>query len=139
MKLVISLILNVIFAIALIVSLSFLKDENKRRLAAEDGYEALKVRGRLLIKENKELQAELEKNIAARSRLKEMLAEARKSSPEIITTPGTIQNAPKIPASLLSERTARPPTFADEKRDYENAFGKHATQQASKSNASQAQ
>ena len=61
------------------------------------------------------------------------------SSPEIITTPGTIQNAPKIPASLLSERTARPPTFADEKRDYENAFGKHATQQASKSNASQAQ
>ena len=61
------------------------------------------------------------------------------SSPEIITTPGTIQNAPKIPASLLSERTARPPTFADEKRDHENAFGKHATQQASKSNASQEQ
>ena len=61
------------------------------------------------------------------------------SSPEIITSPGTILNAPKIPASLLSERTARPPTFADEKRDYENAFGKHATQQASKSNASQKQ
>ena len=81
MKLVISLILNVIFAIALIVSLSFLRDENKRRLAAEDGYEALKVRGRLLIKENNELQAELEKNIAARSRLKEMLAEARRSAP----------------------------------------------------------
>ena len=65
MKLVISLILNVIFAIALIVSLSFLRDENKRRLAFEDGYEALKVRGRSLIKENNELQAELEKNIAA--------------------------------------------------------------------------
>jgi len=80
MKLVISLILNVIFAIALIVSLSFLRDENKRRLAAEDGYEALTVRGRSLIKENDELKAELEKNIAARSRLKEMLAEARKSA-----------------------------------------------------------
>ena len=61
------------------------------------------------------------------------------SSPEIITTPGTIQNAPKIPASLLSERTARPPTLADEKRDYENAFGKHATQQATKPSASQEQ
>ena len=109
MKIVISLILKVIFAIALIVSLSFLRDENYRRLAAQDGYEALKVRGRSLQKENYELQAELEKNIAARSRLKEMLAEARKSSPEIITTPGTIQNAPKIPASLLSERTAKPP------------------------------
>ena len=82
MKLVISLILNVIFAIALIVSLSFLRDENKRRLAAEDGYEALTVRGRSLIKENYELQAELEKNIAARSRLKEMLAEARRSAPK---------------------------------------------------------
>ena len=80
MKLVISLILNVIFAIALIVSLSFLRDENYRRLAAQDGYEALKVRGRSLQKENYELQAELEKNIAARSRLKEMLAEARESA-----------------------------------------------------------
>ena len=28
---------------------------------------------------------------------------------EIITTPGTIQNAPKIPATLLSERTAKKP------------------------------
>ena len=109
MKLVISLILNVIFAIALIVSLSFLRDENKRRLAAEEKYEAFYVLGSSLKKEKFELQAELEKNIAARSRLKEMLAEARKSSPEIITTPGTIQNAPKIPASLLSERTAKPP------------------------------
>ena len=63
----------------------------------------------ILGKEIDELKAELEKNIAARSRLKEMLAEARKSSPEIITTPGTIQNAPKIPASLLSERTAKKP------------------------------
>ena len=60
-------------------------------------------------KEIDELKAELEKNIAARSRLKEMLAEARKSSPEIITTPGTIQNAPKIPATFLSERTAKKP------------------------------
>ncbi len=95
MKLVISLILNVIFAIALIVSLSFLRDENKRRLAAEDGYEALTVRGRSLIKENYELQAELEKNIAARSRLKEMLAEARRSAPK--------------PTTLFSERTAKKP------------------------------
>ena len=95
MKLVISLILNVIFAIALIVSLSFLRDENKRRLAAEDGYEALTVRGRSLIKENYELQAELEKNIAARSRLKEMLAEARRSAPKTTT--------------LFSERTAKKP------------------------------
>ena len=31
-------------------------------------------------KENNELKAEIEKNIAARSRLKEMLAEARKSA-----------------------------------------------------------
>ena len=31
------------------------------------------------------------------------------SSPEITTTPETIENAPKIPASLLSERTAKPP------------------------------
>ena len=31
------------------------------------------------------------------------------SSPEIITTPGTIQNAPKIPTMLLSERTAKKP------------------------------
>ena len=31
------------------------------------------------------------------------------SSPEIITTPGTILNAPKIPASLLSERAAKKP------------------------------
>ena len=31
------------------------------------------------------------------------------SSPEIITTPGTIQNAPKIPATFLSERTAKKP------------------------------
>ena len=93
MKLVISLILNVIFAIALIVSLSFLRDENKRRLAAEDGYEALTVRGRSLIKENYELQAELEKNIAARSRLKEMLAEARRSAPK--------------PTTLFSERSAK--------------------------------
>ena len=80
MKLVISLILNVIFAIALIVSLSFLRDENYRRLVTQEEIEALKVRGRSLKKENYELQAELEKNIAARSRLKEMLAEARKSA-----------------------------------------------------------
>ena len=32
--------------------------------------------------ENDELKAELEKNIAARSRLKEMLAEARRSAPK---------------------------------------------------------
>ena len=51
MKLVISLILNVIFAIALIVSLSFLRDENKRRLAAEEKYEAFYVLGSSLKKE----------------------------------------------------------------------------------------
>ena len=146
MKLVISLILNVIFAIALIVSLFFLRESNLeieeaiKYLTQSQASHGREINtSRKLRQENDELKAELEKNIAARSRLKEMLAEARKSSPEIITTPGTIQNAPKIPASLLSERTARPPTFADEKRDYENAFGKHATQQASKSNASQAQ
>ena len=33
------------------------------------------------------------------------------SSPEIITTPGTIQNAPKIPATFLSERTAKKPAI----------------------------
>ena len=31
------------------------------------------------------------------------------SSPEIITTPGTIQNAPKIPATFLGVRTAKKP------------------------------
>jgi len=82
MKLVISLILNVIFAIALIVSLSFLRDENYRRLMTQEENEALKVRGSSLRKENYKLQAELEKNIAARSRLKEMLAEARRSAPK---------------------------------------------------------
>ena len=89
MKLVISLILNVIFAIALIVSLSFLRDENYRRLAAEEKSEALglhyedrKALESILIKENHKLQAELEKNIAARSRLKEMLAEVRRSAPK---------------------------------------------------------
>ena len=116
MKLVISLILNVIFAIALIVSLFFLRESNLQRGIADGIIADLKngnsysARERhILGKEIDELKAELEKNIAARSRLKEMLAEARKSSPEIITTPGTIQNAPKIPASLLSERTAKKP------------------------------
>ena len=103
MKLVISLILNVIFAIALIVSLSFLRDENYRKLAAHEKIEALNVLGRSLEKENYklhslekenyELQAELEKNIAARSRLKEMLAEARRSAPK--------------PTTLFSERSAK--------------------------------
>ena len=116
MKLVISLILNVIFAIALIVSLYFLRDEHDRSLIYQDRLQAVEMNlqfsesslGKMRI-ENDELKAELEKNIAARSRLKEMLAEARKSSPEIITTPGTIQNAPKIPATFLSERTAKKP------------------------------
>ena len=45
--------------------------------------------------ENDELKAELEKNIAARSRLKEMLAEARRSAPK--------------PTSLFSERSAKKP------------------------------
>ena len=43
--------------------------------------------------ENDELKAELEKNIAARSRLKEMLAEARRSAPK--------------PTTLFSERSAK--------------------------------
>ena len=45
--------------------------------------------------ENDELKAELEKNIAARSRLKEMLAEARRSAPK--------------PKTLFSERSAKKP------------------------------
>ena len=45
--------------------------------------------------ENDELKAELEKNIAARSRLKEMLAEARRSAPK--------------PTTLFSERSAKKP------------------------------
>ena len=116
MKLVISLILNVIFAIALIVSLFFLRESNLESLEviewlkeSQSGHAREKNTSRKLRKEIDELRAELEKNIAARSRLKEMLAEARKSSPEIITTPGTIQNAPKIPATFLSERTAKKP------------------------------
>ncbi len=95
-----------------------------------------------------DLKAELEKNIAARSKLKEVLGEARKSatnsnaSQELPLTPEEIKKdygPPSKPIILFSERTARPPTFADEKRDHENAFGKHATQQASKPNASQEQ
>ena len=113
MKLVISLILNVIFAIALIVSLFFLRESNLESLELieylKEGRDDHARDVRKLRKETDELRAELEKNIAARSRLKEMLAEARKSSPEIITTPGTIQNAPKIPATFLSERTAKKP------------------------------
>ena len=113
MKLVISLILNVIFAIALIVSLFFLRESNLESLELieylKEGRDHHARDVRKLRKETDELRAELEKNIAARSRLKEMLAEARKSSPEIITTPGTIQNAPKIPATFLSERTAKKP------------------------------
>ena len=45
--------------------------------------------------ENDELKAELEKNIAARSRLKEMLAEARRSAPK--------------PTTLFGERSAKKP------------------------------
>ena len=45
--------------------------------------------------ENDKLKAELEKNIAARSRLKEMLAEARRSAPK--------------PTTLFSERSAKKP------------------------------
>ena len=100
MKLVISLILNVIFAIALIVSLYFLRDENYRRLEHQEEIEyteraakrAISEERRLRI-ENDELKAELEKNIAARSRLKEMLAEARRSAPK--------------PTTLFSERMQR--------------------------------
>ena len=46
-------------------------------------------------KENNDQKAELEKNIAARSRLKERLAEARRSEPKTTT--------------LFSERTAKKP------------------------------
>ena len=87
MKLVISLILNVIFAIALIVSLSFLRDSNLQRGIAgeiidelENGNSYNTRQTHLLGKEIDELKAELEKNIAGRSRLKEMLAEVRKSA-----------------------------------------------------------
>ena len=45
--------------------------------------------------ENDELKAELEKNIAARSRLKEMPAEARRSATK--------------PTTLFSERSAKKP------------------------------
>ena len=84
MKLVISLILNVIFAIALIVSLFFLRESNLESLELieylkqSQSHHARDVRK--LRKETDELRAELEKNIAARSRLKEMLAKARKSA-----------------------------------------------------------
>ena len=89
MKLVISLILNVIFAIALIVSLFFLRESNLESLEviewlkeSQSGHAREKNTSRKLRKEIDELRAELEKNIAARSRLKEMLAEARRSAPK---------------------------------------------------------
>ena len=99
MKLVISLILNVIFAIALIVSLYFLRESNLERDElidyAKQGNEYIGKEKRREEKENDKLKAELEKNIAARSRLKEMLAKARKSATK--------------PTTLLSERTAKKP------------------------------
>jgi uncharacterized protein (DUF3084 family) len=89
MKLVISLILNVIFAIALIVSLFFLRESIlERDLILNDLEQSWADLGGMkntldgIYKENDELKAELEKNIAARSRLKEMLAEARRSAPK---------------------------------------------------------
>ena len=86
MKLVISLILNVIFAIALIVSLFFLRELIlERDLILKDLEQSQSHHSRdvkKLRKETDELKAELEKNIAARSRLKEMLAEARRSAPK---------------------------------------------------------
>ena len=68
MKLVISLILNVIFAIALIVSLYFLRDEHDRSLIYQDRLQAVEMNlqfsesslGKMRI-ENDELKAELEK------------------------------------------------------------------------------
>ena len=102
MKLVISLILNVIFAITLVVSLYFLRDEHDRSLIYQDRLQAAKRNLQIsksslgkMHKEKDELKAELEKNIAARSRLKEMLAEARKSATK--------------PTTLFSERTAKKP------------------------------
>ena len=99
MKLVISLILNVIFAIALIVSLFFLRESNLESLELieylKEGRDHHARDVRKLRKETDELRAELEKNIAARSRLKEMLAEARRSAPK--------------PTTLFSERTAKKP------------------------------
>ena len=87
MKLVISLILNVIFAIALIVHCFFLRESNLQRGIAvgiiadlKNGNSYSARERHILGKEIDELKAELEKNIAARSRLKEMLAEARKSA-----------------------------------------------------------
>ena len=88
MKIVICLILNAIFAIALIVWLYFLRESNLQReeyMVDLDRNEMrrceLKSLLRRMEKENNEQKAELEKNIAARSRLKEMLAEARRSAP----------------------------------------------------------
>ncbi len=102
MKLVISLILNVIFAIALIVSLFFLRESNLeieeaiKYLTQSQASHGREINtSRKLRQANDELKAELEKNIAARSRLKEMLAEARKSATK--------------PTTLFSERTAKKP------------------------------
>ena len=102
MKLVISLILNLIFAIALIVSLFFLRESNLERkevISFLDDMEAaqwgMEKSVEDLRKENDKLKAELEKTIAARSRLKVLLDEARRSAPK--------------PTTLFSERTAKKP------------------------------
>ena len=102
MKLVISLILNVVFAIALIDSFYSLRQSKleleaatKRLESSDRNFAAEKNTSLKLRKENDEINAALEKNIAARSRLKEMLAEARRSAPK--------------PTTLFSERTAKKP------------------------------
>ena len=78
MKIVISLILNVIFAIALIVWLYFLRESNLQREEYMVDLDRNEMRRwdvksllRRMEKENNELKDELEKNIAARSRLKD--------------------------------------------------------------------
>ena len=67
----------------------FLRESNLQReeyMVDLDGNEMRGVDMKSLLrrmeKQNNELKDELEKNIAARSRLKEMLAEARRSAPK---------------------------------------------------------
>ena len=155
MKIVGKYLIRILFFLSLISGLLFLHFEKQIQLLGQalsaghheqfDGIQPTMIE---IDKKIDDLKAELEKNIAARSKLKEVLGEARKSatnsnaSQELPLTPEEIKKdygPPSKPIILFSERTARPPTFADEKRNHENAFGKHATQQASKPNASQEQ
>ncbi len=119
MKLVISLILNVVFAIALIDSFYSLRQSKleleaatKRLESSDRNFAAEKNTSLKLLKENDEINAALEKNIAARSRLEEMLAEAKRLAkrPHILRKELSSKTGQlPIPASLLSERTAKKP------------------------------